>query len=235
MHISIVLSGFAVLFTTLSPVLAQTQAESITSPNPLPVYVPPQRSAPVRRIGGGSRRPGVNVPALYVLAPDHTGLTTKKQPTLYWFVSGRVETEVRFVLLEEGSIDPVLETNLGAVRAGGIHKLSLADHGIALRQGVDYQWFITMVADPVKRSKDIVSGGTIRLVEPSTRLRNGISDANNDRMGFVYADNGIWYDAIDILSSRIEQSPHDGSLRAQRAALLEQVDLTQVAVFDRRK
>ena len=235
MYVSIISAGLAVLLALPSPARAQTQTQdqiTITSSS-MPVYVPPPRGAPVGRIGGGSRRPDVNLPALYVLAPNHTGFTTKGQPTLYWFVSGPTETRVRITVHDGESIDPLLETDVGAIRVGGIHKLSLAAHGVALQSNVDYQWFVSLVADPGKRSKDIVSGGTIRRVKPSTELRNGLSDAETSGKGFVYAENGIWYDAIEVLSRQIERSPEDGSLRAQRAALLEQVGLMEVAAFDR--
>ncbi len=78
-----------------------------------------------------------------------------------------------------------------------------------------------------------MSGGTIRRVKPSVELRNALADASSDRQGFVYAENGIWYDAIEALSRQIEQSPENASLRAQRAALFEQVELMEVAAFDR--
>ena len=229
----IVSAGLVVLLAT--PSLAQTQEqEQITKAASLvPVYIPPKRGAPVGRIGGGSRRPDIDLPTLYVLAPDHTGLTTKEQPTLYWFVSGPAATWVRITVLDEESVDPLLETGLEAVRVGGIHKLPLADHGVALQPNIEYQWFVSLVADPAKRSKDVVSGGTIRRVEPSAELRNALSDADTNREGFVYAENGIWYDAIEALSRQIERSPGDASLRAQRAALLEQVELMEVAAFDR--
>ena len=229
----LVSAGLVVLLAAPSLAQAEEQEQITKASNSVPVYIPPKRGAPVGRIGGGSRLPGINLPALYVLAPDHTGLTTQEQPTLYWFVSGPAETSIRITVLDEEGIDPLLETGLEAVRVGGIHELPLADHGIALQLNVEYQWFVSLVADPAKRSKDVVSGGTIRRVKASVELTNALSDANTGRAGFVYAENGIWYDAIEALSKQIERSPDDASLRAQRAALLEQVELTEVAAFDR--
>ncbi len=233
MHGLILSAGFALLLAT--PFHSQVQAqEKITKASTtVPVYMPPKRGAPFGRIGGGSRQPGIDLPALYVLVPDHTGLTTKEQPTLYWFVSGPAETRVRITLLDEEGIDPLLETDLEAVRVAGIHELRLADHGVVLQPNVEYRWFVSLVVDPGKRSKDVVSGGTIRWVKPSTELRNALAEASSDREGFVYAENGIWYDAIEALSRQIEQSPENASLRAQRAALLDQVELMEVAAFDR--
>ena len=49
----------------------------------------------------------------------------------------------------------------------------------------------------------------------------------------LYAGAGIWYDAIDELSRLIAAQPENRELRIQRAALLEQVGLTEAAAFDR--
>jgi hypothetical protein len=44
----------------------------------------------------------------------------------------------------------------------------------------------------------------------------------------VLAEAGIWYDALDSLSMQIEAAPENENLRAQRAALLDQVGLEDV-------
>lgn len=72
--------------------------------------------------------------------------------------------------------------------------------------------------------------------EPSPNLRERLDlSAPQGRDVFVYAENGIWYDAIASVSTRIEAAPSDPELRAQRAALLQQVGLSDVADFDRRQ
>jgi hypothetical protein len=44
----------------------------------------------------------------------------------------------------------------------------------------------------------------------------------------VLAEAGIWYDALDSLSLQIEAAPENENLRAQRAALFDQVGLENV-------
>ena len=41
----------------------------------------------------------------------------------------------------------------------------------------------------------------------------------------VYASEGIWYDALETISSMIDKSPEDQGLVAIRASLLDQVGL----------
>jgi hypothetical protein len=49
----------------------------------------------------------------------------------------------------------------------------------------------------------------------------------------VYAEAGLWYDAIDQLSKQIGADRGNRALREQRAALLDQVGLRDAAAFDR--
>ena len=49
---------------------------------------------------------------------------------------------------------------------------------------------------------------------------------------FRYAEAGLWYDAIATISEMIEKTPDDRKLRKQRASLLQQVGLWEVARYD---
>ena len=76
----------------------QPPQQASTDADKPPVYVPPQRGAPSRRVGGSSRGAGDNLPSVMVLVPDHVGLTTSDTPALYWYLSK--PTAVRIGLLE---------------------------------------------------------------------------------------------------------------------------------------
>ena len=49
------------------------------------------------------------------------------------------------------------------------------------------------------------------------------------------AEAGFWYDTIAELSALIAAAPRDMTLRQQRAALLEQQGLPEVAAYDRQR
>jgi hypothetical protein len=189
-------------------------------------YQPPMRgSASSGRIGGGTRgtadAPSVT---LEVLAPEHAGLTVSAQPTLYWFVSQRIESDAELTIVDDTSIDPLLELKLKGPIEAGIHALSLKDHGVELKANVPYQWFVAVVMDPSQRSYDIVAGGEIKRVGEPGNLA-GTPQA--------YAEAGIWYDALDGLSNQIDSQPKNTGLRQQRAALLDQVGLPGAAEYER--
>jgi hypothetical protein len=197
------------------------------------VYRPPLRGAPAARIGGGTRGIGDVTLELAVLAPDHTGLTIREQPTLYWYVSKPVSSRLEVTLINDDAIDPELEKEIQNPPGGGIQRVDLSKTATRLKPGVEYRWFVSVVADPGQRSNDVVASGTIERIVPDEALQNRIASADARSLAGIYAEQGIWYDTIDVLSHLIEQSPDDGALREQRAELLEQVGLKTVADYTR--
>ncbi len=200
----------------------------------VPSYKPPVRGAPSRRIGGASRGVDQALPQLYAIAPDHTGLTVSDHPVLYWFISKPTKVQIEITVIDEAGEKPLLEMPVSYVEGPAVHALDLSKHGVKLKAGIEYQWTVALVPDAAQRSGDVISGGAIRVVEPSAELRGRVASATAEGRGSVYASQGIWYDAIHALSSAISARPKDAALRAQRAALAEQVGLNEVAAYDRR-
>jgi hypothetical protein len=195
-------------------------------------YRPPMRGAPASRVGGASRGIGDATLELSVLAPDHTGLTTKSQPTLYWYLSKPVNARLDVTVTNDEEIDPLLEKTIGIPESGGIQRLDLATAGTRLEPGIEYRWFVSITPDEEQRSNDIVASGTIEYTAPDADLERRVAGADEREQAALFAENGMWYDAIDSLSRAIERNPDDASLRALRAAMLEQVGLNSVAAYD---
>jgi hypothetical protein len=227
-------SGVAVSLVLTVSALAVGADSGVGAAEAAPlVYKPPMRGAPASRVGGATRGTGEAQVTFEVLAPDHTGLTTQARPTLYWYTSGPVDGPVEVTLLLEGAEKPVLERKLSLPRAGGIHAVPLEAQGVTLRPEVEYEWFVSVVRDPAQRSLDTTAGGAIRHVVADPATRSRIASASERARPALYAEAGLWYDAFDAVTRLIERHPSDAGLRAQRAALLEQVGLTEPAAKDR--
>lgn len=198
----------------------------------IPLYVPPSFGRPGGRVGAGTRGAGRQY-SIQVLAPDHVGLTTATQPTLYWYLASETEVRIDLTVRNGDAPEPLLDRQLRGPFAAGVHAARLADYDVSLEPGKSYQWFVSVVPDPGRRSTDFVSGAWIRPDAPAESLLQRLARTPPERAVFVYADGGVWYDAIASVSRQIEAAPHDAGLRAQRAALLEQVGLSEVADYDR--
>jgi len=238
-----VLTGIALGMLTATTAIADVNNKAAVNDNAVTkvntastgifAYKPPMRGAPAARIGGGTRGIGDMTLVLVVLAPDHTGLTTKEQPTLYWYASEPVPAKLEVTLINDEDIDPALEEVIATPGKAGIQSIDLAKTGAKLEVGKEYRWFVTVVADPGQRSNDVVASGTIQRITPSEELKSEIAGADENALAGIYAREGVWYDAIDALTRMIDKSPGDSGLQQQRTALLEQVGLQSAADYTR--
>jgi hypothetical protein len=164
------------------------------------------------------------------LAPDHPGRTTEAQPALYWFMSRPSGRDIEVTVIEASAVKPLLEKKLPAPSQAGVQRIDLAEHGVTLETGKTYQWFVSLVLDPQARSRDIVAGGVIERVAAPPGL-----DAADRSRAQALAQHGLWYDALNAISRQIADSPGDDRLRKHRAALLDQIGLTEVARLERER
>ena len=209
-------------------------AEAASTPKVI-VYVPPDKGAPGSRIGGGTRAAGqdhcdARIEALVPESP--VGLTMKAQPILQWYLYTKMECRLDFVLNERQKSQPVVEKTLAGPMEPGVHQVDLASLGVQLEPGVEYEWFVAIVHDSGRRSRDSVAGG--QVMRHAATGETGVREhATSAEVASLYAQQGIWYDALAALTAGIEAQPENSQLREQRAALLDQVGLAEVAARER--
>jgi hypothetical protein len=197
---------------------------------PPPVkFRPPTTGTSSVRVTGGSRGTGTNEVVLDVLAPDEIGITTQEQPSLFWYQSKAANARFELTLLQDNKVKPIVQVQMERSINAGIQRLKLSDQGAKLTPGVEYQWVIALVTDPDNRSKDLVASGVIKRIDPTADLKQKIASAAPTSVPSVYAEAGVWYDALSALSDQIDAHPQDQALRQTRADLLRQVGLKAAA------
>ncbi|RKZ42537.1 MAG: hypothetical protein DRQ49_01635 [Gammaproteobacteria bacterium] len=171
--------------------------------------------------------------SLRVLVPG-IGNTISEQPTLYWSISQALSAQFELTLkpiMPPGSFDfpePLIDKTLHLSVNKGIQALSLVQHNAKLDINTQYEWSISLVCDSENPSINIFDSGTIKRVEPSNFLNGRIKGANERQLPYIYAENGVWYDALDTLSRLIQKD--DNSLSTVRASLLKQGGLSDVDI-----
>jgi hypothetical protein len=196
------------------------------------VYVPHDTTAPrVTDVAGV--RGVLTAPELLVLAPERLARTLSAEPTLYWYISERTELPVRFTLLADDPtlIDPLLEIELGTYDEPGIHAISLADHGVLLEHDRRYSWSVAISAANDGFSREPVAQ-TVLEHHISPKISSAVEATSPFDQAVRLAAEGYWYDAIDVVSKRIEAGDRSVSWREIRAHLLNQGGLDQAAGFD---
>jgi hypothetical protein len=121
-----------------------------------------------------------------------------------------------------------VETTLAAPDRAGIQRIRLADYGVKLEPGTEYEWAVTLIVDPERRSKDVVVTGWIDRIEHSGQLEARLESEGEARSAAIYAEEGIWYDSFAALSDQIDGDPGDANLLTQRIDVLRQVGLDKV-------
>jgi hypothetical protein len=200
-----------------------------------PVYRPPQIDAAVVRVDGRVRGADDCVLTLTVLAPEHVGLTIKPQPSLFWYQSRAVRGHFQLTISRSKRIEPVLDVTLDPPATDGIRRLRLADHGVNLEEGVEYQWSVAMIVDPGNRSRDILASGVIKRVPSPSTLTTRLSHAAAVDAPYIYADEGFWYDMVETLSDQIDQQPLDKGLHQVRGIVFMQGALKEAAMYEFRE
>ena len=213
------------VWSSIVVLLLSTPLPLFAADGNVPVYNPPSRGAPGGRIGGGTRGGSQNVFVLSVLAPDHSGFTTSEQPSLYWFISKPTSLPVELTVMDPQGVQPILETRVPAPVKAGIQRVRLADYNVHLAPGAAYRWFVAMIPDADRRSKDILAGGAIERVDLQQDVKAKLAKASEKEIPFIYAQAGLWYDALKSISDLIDAAPQDQELHNQRTALLKQVGL----------
>jgi hypothetical protein len=172
------------------PARAQTN-DSPAGQGEATAYKPPLRGAPGGRVGGASRSasvPRVPLPVIELLAPaDHTGVTARADPTLYFLVSRPAPWPLQFTISAPMQPAPVVDVTIPSPTAAGLQAISTGSYRVRLQPGVVYTWSVSVVLDRRAWSRNIVASATI-LYDPA-----GASTAAS---AAALAGSGQWYDAI---------------------------------------
>lgn len=225
-----------------APVEKPKPAETaVSTPAPrrsLLKYTPPKDAVAGARIDGDGGSRGTadkdKLPSLTVLTPSHAALTASPQPTLFWYQTAGSATRLELTVVEPKNPDPVLRAYADGSTKPGIHCLPLARYGAVLKPGVKYTWTVAWVPDGANRSLSVVARGAIECVAAEPKVAEAAAAAKGPERAAVFAQNGLWYDALDAITLAIDGNPENKELRAMRADLLEQAGLKTVASAERK-
>ncbi len=163
-----------------------------------------------------------------MLVPNHVALTTEARPLLYWYQSKASTLTLEVSVSEPKNPNPLMDSQITVSTTAGVHSFRVTKD---LKPSVLYRWSVAAVVDPENRSQDLVASGVIKRIDPSLDLAAKLAQAAEQDKPALYAQSGIWYDALESLSTQIKKSPNDDALKRERANLLRQVGL-EGARFD---
>jgi len=190
-------------------------------------------NAPGGRSRGGASRGACPAAALPLTALVPTvqsavgGLTTADHPTFWFYVPYALTAEhaAEFVLLDDQNRyvyrTTLVNTNSNAI---GITQVTLPAT-VTLEKDKLYQW-VFMVNCEI--DNPIFTRGSIRKVTIDPTLSNKIKQAGDLEKARLYAENGIWFDALTTLAALKIAKPGDAAIALEWRSLLQSVDLADV-------
>lgn len=158
-------------------------------------------------------------------------LTAAEYPTFFVDLpkSSAKEAELRLFSANQEQI--IYETTVTLSNQPGIVSFSLPADGTLppLEVGKNYYWQLTVICDSQDREKNMLVEGSVQRVELNPNLVNELKKAPPREHPAIYAEAGIWYDAITSLAQLRRSSPNDSTIAADWTELLKSVGLDAVA------
>jgi Domain of Unknown Function (DUF928) len=228
--VSVVLSGFAVTFSSLSATMPAKSLPILVSQQIN--FKPPDASAPNNRQGathaGGSPCPR-DLSIIPLMPWSNLGLTVSESPAFFAYVS-MASIPVEFYLQTEDGTE--VYTTTFKVEKPGIVEIripAVGDNKKSLEINKRYQWSLLVICDPVDRAGDLVVQGLVQRIEPGQTLQKDLANPDPMARAIAYANNGIWYDTISTLAQMRRTSPDDRALIAEWQQLLQSQKLDAIA------
>lgn len=215
-------------------------------------YVPPNWGLPGRREGGATRGCWQNTtaqstttqptttqppiaPITAIVPETNTGYTLSPYPTFFVYVSqpyAEQAVAAEFVLLDEEQQE-VYRSTFQTSDTAGVLSLTLPSHAnlAPLEVGKTYHWAFALVCNLDDRSGDLVVDSWIQRVEPTGELAATLQTAPPEQLPSIYAQAGIWYEALTSLS-QLRYQPGVAMPTSQWQNLLNSVDLGHLVADD---
>ncbi|AFZ07808.1 protein of unknown function DUF928 [Oscillatoria nigro-viridis PCC 7112] len=165
------------------------------------------------------------------LIPENKiGRTVSEYPVFFFYLP-QTEAELAEFVLKDENGNPIYQTTLKTNNSSGVIGVSLpANKNVSpLQVGKNYRWSVALICEAQDRSADILEQGIVRRVELSEDIRSQLEKADARQKTFIYAENGIWQEALSNLAAARRANPNDAELTADWESLLDSVKLGKIA------
>jgi hypothetical protein len=176
-----------------------------------------------------------------VVPTSNYGQTTEAFPTFYWYLANHAFSWARFELYAAQpktlklEPDPIYQTTFRLMGGKTFSSLPLpASAGLPpLEKGRDYLWKVTLICSQGGPDDETANGSQLSVqswisrVEPSAELKAKL--VKSPRRYEVYAEAGLWYDAVHDLAVQRQQQPQQSRLAADWGDLLQETMLRSFA------
>jgi Domain of Unknown Function (DUF928) len=168
---------------------------------------------------------------LTALVPkNHIGRTVSEYPLFFLYLP-KSEAKLAEFVLEDDKGKEIYKTTLKINNLSGVIGVSIpANQNLSpLQIGKNYRWSVALICNTEDRSANVLETGTVRRIELSADIRSQLEKADPRQKTFIYAEAGIWQDALSNLAIARLANPKDAQLTADWESLLDSVKLGKIA------
>lgn len=164
------------------------------------------------------------------LVPENQiGRTVSEYPEFFFYLP-ETEAQIAEFVLEDENGNQIYQTNLNINNSSGVIGVSIPTNKNVspLQLGKNYRWSVALICDDKDRSADVFEKSIVRRVEVSADIRSQLEKANPRLKAIIYAQTGIWQDALSTLVTARRANPNDAALAADWKILLDSVNLGEI-------
>lgn len=159
------------------------------------------------------------------------GLTTSERPTFWFYVpytQDLASSIAEFSLQDHGGKD-VYRNAIALPPQPGIIAVSLPEN-ISLEVGQTYRWYFKIRCRQQTTSVPVYVEGDIQRINLDARVTQELAAATNPQQKiFIYAKEGIWFNALTLLAQLRRANYRDPSVEADWQSLLQSAGLGHIA------
>ena len=197
-----------------APAATLTQQRSLPGGNPgRPPGVP---------TSGRSLCPGTLKAKQTILIQNKVGQTVSAQPTFLWHLSGDSNLDLEFILTDTAQEEPLFKQRFAQPKAG-FTEFKLPPT-IKLLPGRQYLWSVRLLCSTTDMAANPTAQGFITYrVAASGLVRQLEAATSATQRAEIYAQQGLWYDALGALWAAYRANPSDTAARQTFFSLLQQM------------
>ena len=165
-----------------------------------------------------------------LLPENQIGRTVSEYPVFFFYLP-ETQAKVAEFVLQDQSGNQIYKQALTISNLSGVIGVSIPPNKNVspLQVGKHYRWSVALICDPQDRSADVLETGIVRRVELSADIRSELEKADPRQKAVIYAQTGIWQDALGTLAAARLANPNDPDLAADWKILLDSVNLGEIA------
>lgn len=161
------------------------------------------------------------------------GLTASERPTFLFYLpytknSASVKTEF---VLEDNQGKNIYRKQVPLPAKPSIVDVALPNSIPALEVGKTYHWYLKVRCNQqATANPPVYVEGYIKRIDLNRNVEQELLAARNPQEKIsIYADNGVWFDSLNILAQQRQKNPNDTSLASDWQNLLQAVKLENFA------